>query len=188
MVGREQRLAAAQVAVAFLAHGADEQQVAGGPDALLVERAQHLQQHGEAARVVGDAGPEAAIAVAAHLDVGAGGKHGVEVGGEHEARAATGAGAHADHIALGVDANVGEAKFPQAAGEVGGAHFLVEGRRLDLGERDLVGERDCVVALDGGERRLERGRGDQLRHRVFGLRQQRRQIDRRGGLGWRVHG
>ena len=72
---------------AFLAHVGDEQDVGAGLDPRRVHRAHPGQQHGEAAGVVADARREESGALAAHLHVGAGGKHGVEMRRDADQRA-----------------------------------------------------------------------------------------------------
>ena len=107
------------------------------------------------------------------LDVGAFGKHRVEVGRDHQlGPAAAGALAQGDHIALGVDRGVLEAELLHPLQIVFGADLLLEGRRRDFGDALLLGERPRIVGLDVlerlddfgvGENGFQVGRGRRLR-------------------------
>ena len=86
-----------------------------GLDAGRVHRANHREQHGQRPRVVADARRRQPRAVALDLDVGALGKHGVEVRGDRDERAAAGALAQAHDVAFGVPLDVGQAVLRAAS-------------------------------------------------------------------------
>ena len=73
---------AAQIARPFLADIGDEQQIGAGAHAGGIHRAQPGEQHGERARVVADTGRVEPRSLAPDREVGAGGKHRVEMGSD----------------------------------------------------------------------------------------------------------
>ena len=77
-----QRANAAQVAFAFFADVAREDDRFRRVDARFGERAREAGERGEACAVVGDARSGEAVAMAFHADIGAGGKNRVQMRGE----------------------------------------------------------------------------------------------------------
>ena len=134
----EEILHAAQIAEAFFADRADKRDRARRLDLRLVHRAHDREQHGETAAVVADAGTAQDVAFALDLDVGAFGKHGVEVRGEHEARPRLRAGPIAEHVAFLVDAHVLQAELAEHLRVDLGALRFLERRRLDLAQPNLI--------------------------------------------------
>ena len=158
----EKVLHAAQVAQLFLAHIAHEHQVAHGGDLLVVQHLEPRQQHGQAARVVGNAGRIQLAVALLHLHIGARGEHGVQVGRDDQLGAVARALAHAHHIAFGVDGGVGQAQGLEPGQEGFGALLFLERRRLDLGEHAQVFGGAVVVGLHGVEQLQDLGRSHEL--------------------------
>ena len=160
----EQVLHAAQVAEAFLADVADEGDGAGRLDvAGLRAPAPPPARTARPRQSSPMPGPRMHRAFLRGLDVGALGEHGVEVRGEHEVRPRRGARALAEHVADLVDAHVLQAELAELAGVELGALRLLERRRLDLADLDLLGQGAGLVGPGGGERGLDRGVLQQLR-------------------------
>ena len=176
----EQVLHAAQVTELFLAHIAHEHQVAHGGDAVVVEHLEPGQQHGQAARVVGDARRIQAAVALLDLHVGARREHRVHMGRDHQLGALARALAHTDHVAFGINGGTGEPQCFHAGQEGLGTLLLLEGRCLDLGEQLQVGDRTLVVGLDGVEQLLDLRGGHELR---VGLVHGGAQLGGRGGNG-----
>ena len=125
------------------------------------------------ARIVADAWRYDGAVLLLHGDVGAFGKHRVEMRRHHELRpAAAGPLAQRDHIALAVDRSVLEAEFLHPLLIIFGADLFLERRRRNFRDALLFGEGPLVVGLDVverlddlgmGEDGLEVGRGSCLR-------------------------
>ena len=144
---------AAQVAQALLADRAHEEDVALRPQSGRVHGADVLEKGREPGRVVADARRVEPGAFPSHLHVRAFGKHGVEMGGDHDQRPARRPIPHPEHVALRVDLDIGEAVGPEHVGVDLGALLLLEGRRLDLGELDHLLD-PAVMLLVGRLHRL----------------------------------
>jgi hypothetical protein len=142
---------AAQIAESFFADVADEGDGAGRLHVAGLEGAHHREHHGQATAVVADAGPANHRALLRGLDVGAFGKHGVEVGGEHEMRARCRARALPEHVANLVDADVLQAELAELARiELAASRFL-ERRRFHLADFDLLGQGAGFVGAGRGQ-------------------------------------
>jgi hypothetical protein len=142
----------------------------------------HDSKHGEAARVVGDAGRVELAVALLHLHVGAGGKHGVQVRGDQQLGAIARAFAQAHDVAFGVDLRVREAQRLHAREEGFGALLFLERGRFDLGEHLQIFDRTLVVGLDRIEQLLDRGRRHQLRVGLVDLGPHLRGRGRDGGV------
>ena len=97
---------AAQIAFAFFADIACEDDRFGGLDARFGKRARDACQRSEACAVVSNARSCEAIAVAFHADVCAGGKNCVEMRGKQDDAVRVCAGAFGDYVAGFVNLNV----------------------------------------------------------------------------------
>ena len=79
-----------------------------------------------------------------------------------EMRAGGAAGTLAEHVAHRVDAHVLQPELAELAGVELGALLLLERRRLDLADFDLLGQRPGLVGLGRCQARLDRRVDDQL--------------------------
>ena len=171
----EQMAHAAQVARAFLAHIAHEQDIGAGADAGRVHRAQEGQVDRQAAGVVAHPGRQEPRAFPAHGDVGTGGEDGVEMGGDHQRAAIAEAAPATHHIADLVLFNLLKAMVAQHV-EVGrGARALAEGRGGDFGQGDDVGHGPVML---GPQRRAGGGEGGVGRDGRDGILHEARAPDR----------
>ena len=134
----EQMLDAAQVAEPLLADVGDEGDRAGGLDAGLLEQPGDAEHHRQTAAVVADARAFQHRAIARHFDVGLFGKHGVEVRGQYQVRARVAAGPLAEDVALLVDADALQLELLEQPLHRLGAALLLERRRRDLADADLL--------------------------------------------------
>ena len=108
-----------------------------------------------------------ARAVALDLHVRAFRKHGVQVRGDRDQRAAAGAFAHAHDVAFGVALDAGEPALRAASRDTPRRAVFLERRRRNLGQRDDLVDQPIVIAIDRGHRRGQlRVRGDALDGRV----------------------
>ena len=174
----QQVLDAAQVAEAFFADVADEENVAGRCEIpAAVHRADHREQHGQRSRVVADARRGEPRALALDADVRAFRKDGVEMRGDGDERTAGGPSApHAHDVAFGVALDVGQTVLPQHLQKCRAAFVFLERRRGNFGERDDVGNHAVVEVFDRLQRCLNprvRGQPPDAGGRPFrrGLRQ-----------------
>jgi hypothetical protein len=136
-VGFDQGAHAAEVAFAFFADVGYEEDGAAGPDLGFLDGAGDGDERGEACAVVGDAGCAQAFAFSADLYVGAGGKDGVEMRGEHHDFFVVGAGEFADDVAGLVDLHV-ESGFGEERSHDAGAGGFLERWRGNFGYADLL--------------------------------------------------
>ena len=173
LVVAKQRLDTAQVTKLFLTDCADKHDVADGFHVGLVQRAQNAEQRRQAAPIVIDTRRFIAVALDLDLDIRAFRKHRIQVGRHHQHRAVAAALAHGDHIAFGINARVLQAQGLEPLLVFLRAYCLLERRRRNLGQLDLVLERALVVGL-------------QEIHRLFDTRM-RRQFGKRG-FGGRIDG
>ena len=162
------------VAVAFFADGADEEDVADRFDAGAVQGAQDLEHRAQARGVIADARTAVDRTLLRHLEVRAGREDRVEVRADREHRARARAGAAADHVAGGIHHDVGEAVLAQKREHRLATDLLGEGGRLDLGDADLLGHR-ALHFLDAhlkrlGDPGLQGERLDALEHLRFKFR------------------
>ena len=157
----EDALHAAQVAELFLADVADEQEVAGRLDLVVVQHLDPGQQHRQPARVVGDAGRiELAVALL-DLDVGAGREHGVEVRRDDEQRpAALPLRRPTTLPSPSIAASARPSAWKRCSIRLG-ARLLLERRRLDLGQLPVLGQRARVVGAEVVEQLADRRRREQ---------------------------
>ena len=168
---------AAEVAEAFFADGADERHGTGGLDRRSRQRVGDRDHDRQPAGVVADARPLQHGAGARDADVGALGKHGVEVRADDDVRPRRLAAPHAEHVADGVEAHVAEAGGDEALAERLGARGFLERRRRDLGERHLVVEDRGLAGLQRVDCRDHVGAGEQATGRVV-VDPRRRRLDR----------
>jgi hypothetical protein len=168
--------------------------VADGAQLRVLHRAQHREQGHEATRIVDDAEAEVTAVLLSHGDIAAFGKDRVEMRGDHQQRRVrlpfplAHSVALADHIARGIDADVGQTRGAQAFGEIPCPHRFLERRRGNLRDGDLFLERARIVIaqeLQGGlHRRLALEPGDRRVRRLHGRvpeqgrEQQRREAHR----------
>ena len=150
----EQVLHTAEVAQPLLAHGADEQEIGRGADFGGAHGPQHRQDHHQPTRVVADARREERVTADSHRDVGALGKHGVQMR-VHGHRALAPAAPKCQHVAHLVDPHRVGAGLTHHLGELGGAHFLHERRCGNLREHDEVGECRRFQFVDDAKRLLD---------------------------------
>ncbi len=128
----EQELDAAEIALAFLADVADKQHVARRLELRRLHGADDGQHQRDAARVVADARRGEARALALDLDVGAFGKHGVDVREDRQHRpAGRSALAHAHGVPFGVDLDIGETRLAQHLDIRLRPRLFLEGRRRE---------------------------------------------------------
>ncbi len=160
--GVEEGLGAAGIAEAFLADVGDKGDGAAGFEGGGLEGVDEGEEAGEAAAIVADAGRGVGGAGVFDVDVGAFGEDGVLVGGDDEVGVGLDAGAVAEDVAGGVDADVFEAGGGEEALELEAAGLLVEGRRGNLGEADLFVNKVGLAGLDGAHGGLGGGFGEKL--------------------------
>ena len=180
LVVAEQRFHAAQIAQFFFAHGADKHDVAHGAHARLVEVLQRGQQCRQSRSIIADARRVVAAVFFAHFDVGAFGKHRVQMRRHHELRSFAVAAAYADDIAFLVDVGIGKPGFLHFFQVILGARFFLERRRGNFNDAYLFLEHAHAAAFDGFQR-FHDGRvfGDAI-HCLFNFRRDRREIQLRG--------
>src|SRR5260221_8162310 len=190
---RQQVLDAAQVPLAFLADVADKEDVARHRELRRVERPDEREDEREPTRVVADAGRHETCPLTLHLDVGAFGEHGVQVGVDHEHRSARGSGAaaNAHDVAFGVHLDVGKPLLPQHLQKRLRAGLLLEGGRRDFGQRDQLAHEAVLVGLDERDRLLELRAIDDATDpgiRRLGHRRRDGHGEKRRGYGCTTHG
>ncbi len=178
----EQVAHAAQVALPFLADIAHEDDVATGDDPRLIQRADIGQQDRQGGGVVADAGGRQAVTLAPDLHVGSGREYRVEVCGDQGQRSTAGSLAHAIDVADLVGGDLGQARRLQHLGEGLAAHLFLEGRGLDLGQGDDVGDDPVPIPVQTG------GGHRELRARQNRLLPRHDRRSRSGGLGERRGG
>ena len=157
-------LGAADVAVAFFADRADEENVAGRFDLGGFEHAQNLEHGAQTRGVVADARTVVEIAFGADRHVGFHREDRVGVGGDRDDRTRAAAGTAADDVARRIDHNVRQAVFTEKTCDFFGAAGFFKGRGRDLGDRDLFGKRARRLFLRDGKRLLHGFVGDQFAH------------------------
>ena len=153
----EQEADPAQVAGAFLAHIADEKNVAPGFDFGDIQSPDIGQHNGQRVSVVTHARGEQFGPLPSNLHFGLFREHCVQMRCHDHKRRADGAcpPAQAHHIALGVHLDIAEAGSLQH-GHVGlSLGRLLEGRGRDLGQADGFLDDAVVLAIKVGGRRLE---------------------------------
>ncbi len=133
----EELFHAAQIAEALLAYVGDEGERPASLELGVLHGANDGEQGGETATIVADARTFEGVADARDVDIGLGGKDGVEVGGDDEVRVRSGARSVAEDIACLVDTDVGQPGGFEEACDLGGTLVFVKGRRGDLTEADL---------------------------------------------------
>ena len=172
---------APQVARSFFPDIAHEDDVGLRGIVRRLHRPDEGEQHGQTARVIPHTRCVEHVAFAPHLHVGARREDGIEMRGDDDQRPAARALAHAVHIALGIRRQIRQALRPQHFQIGGGTCRFLEGRRLDLGQLDHVGDDPFVVRCQLRLGRGEFGAGEQLlRLRVPVLCPRLCRHDRRG--------
>jgi len=155
----EKKARAAQIAGAFLADVADEQNVARRLDVRRAHGAHGREQEREIARVVADARRHEPRAVALHAHVGALGENRVEVRRDGEQRRIAAAAPQAHDVALRVALDVLEARLAEHFQISPALRLLAKRRRGNLRQRDEIAHELVVeLALERRARRLERRR------------------------------
>src|SRR5262249_17634520 len=132
----------------LLAHVADEVNGAVGLDVRSLIRPSDREHDGQATAVIPDARPGESCAAALDGDVGALGKDGVEMPRDHDGWTLTRSRTLGDDVSDGVDPS-GEAERLHTRSKLEPAFGLLEWRRGDLAERNLLLERPRAVCADG---------------------------------------
>ena len=143
----EQVAHSAQIARAFLAHRADEQQGLTGGDRIGLQQPCPDQQRGKPETVIADTRRHQPLALARHLDRRAFGKDGVEMGRDDEHRPLLAPGSQAEDIALGIDGHIGDPRIAQHLREQRGARGLLERRRGGFGDADEIGDHLIILRI-----------------------------------------
>ena len=144
---------AAQIALAFLAHIGDENDVARGLHLAGIHGTHKGKQRCHRYRGVPDARRVQCIAFAAHLDRNIGREHRVEVGGNQQRLGRTVlAWPGADHVADRIDMDILQPQRRELLLHALGAGGFLERRCGDLGEFDHLGDRLVVIGGDLGMR------------------------------------
>jgi hypothetical protein len=111
------------------------------------------------------------------VNVGAFGEHGVEMRGENEIRMRRCAGAHTNHVAYFIDADIFEPRLEKQALEFLAANLFVKWRRGNFADTNLLINEMGFVTLGGVERDFHGGIVDEpggvLRERGSGKREKR---------------
>jgi hypothetical protein len=134
----EKLLHATQIAETLFAHRADESDAARRADPGVAQGADDPEHHRQPAAVVGDARTGETWPAARHAHVGALRKDRVEMRAEHHVRPRPSPRPLPEHVADGVDAHVAQAQLFEESAIGLPSRLLLEGRRRNLAERDLL--------------------------------------------------
>ena len=122
----------------------------------LLHFADDGDEHGQAAAIVADARAMEDASLTLHFDVGAFGKHSVEVRGDDDAGSRRGAGVVAEDVPHLVHAHTLQAELFEDALQLPAPDFFFEWRRWNLAEANLVRDSLRLACLRPVERRFHR--------------------------------